>query len=846
MKKFLLFGALISLVACSQVDTNVTDIPLGGTNITLGLPNTRTSLGEKEGDTYPIYWSEEDKIVVNGAVSSSVIIDKNRKSATFNFANDILSYPYCITYPYTTESSCAEGAPTVVFAAEQHFVEGTFGVGAAPMCGYCESGGSTSLKHLAGVLQLAIKGSSKLADIEISAADGVALAGEFGVDCQSGAISAIEGKVANKLTYFVNQTLSTTDATVCHIVVPAGNLGACKVLLTANNGEQMILKWNASDVKAGVVREFKEFTFKPGTMLELEGLPSEEDDLVIIPPTPRPANNEIWYTSSNGEVVMPYSGEYNEYADALTTFGANIVSNTYENGKGIIKFDSDVTSIGVSAFDSCTSLTSITIPDGVTSIGDYAFWFTSLESVIIGNGVASIGQWAFSYCTSLTSIALPDSITSIGDLAFQECCSLTSITIPISITSIGNSAFGSCSSLTSVYYKGDLSAWCKISFGGYDANPLNNGAKLYLNGVEVTNITIPSDITKIKGHTFEGCKSLTSVTIPDSVTSIEGFAFHICKSLTNVTIGNSVTSIGAYAFNHCTSLTSVTIGSGVVSIGQWAFSNCGLTSIIIPNSVTSIGNGTFEGCRSLTSITIPNSVTSIGYTTFSDCENLTSVTIPDSVTSIGYGAFRYCTSLTSVTIPDSVTSIGEYAFIDCTSLTSITIPNGVTSIGECAFSDCTSLTSITIPDSVTSIGVCAFVYCTSLTSFYGKFASSDNRCLIIDGVLNAFAIGCGSTEYVIPDSVISIRAAAFSGCNSLTSITIPESVSSIGDSAFYDCFSLKCVYCKPITPPTVGGIYMFDNNASGRKIYVPTASVGIYKSARYWSDYASDIVGYDF
>ena len=197
------------------------------------------------------------------------------------------------------------------------------------------------------------------------------------------------------------------------------------------------------------------------------------------------------------------------------------------------------------------------------------------------------------------------------------------------------------------------------------------------------------------------------------------------------------------------------------------------------------------------------------------------------VTTIGEGAFAYCSSLASVTIPDSVTTIGQYAFYSCD-----------------------SLTSITIPDSVTSIGNGAFAWCSSLQEFKGKYASEDGRCLIVDGVFNSFANGCGATEYTIPDSVTTIGDDAFYCCSSLTSITIPDSVTTIGESAFWGCGSLTSVYCKAITPPVAlfddGYWGAFDCNAYGRKIYVPMESVNKYKSAGGWSEYADDIVGYDF
>ena len=231
----------------------------------------------------------------------------------------------------------------------------------------------------------------------------------------------------------------------------------------------------------------------------------------------------------------------------------------------------------------------------------------------------------------------------------------------------------------------------------------------------------------------------------------------------------------------------------ITSIGNYAFSNCGsLHSVDIGDSVTSIGYYAFSKCSSLASVTIGGRVTSIGDNAFWDCSNLTSVTIGDSVTSIGANAFSKCSSLTSITIPDSVTSIGDNAFFQCSSLASVVIGNNVITIGDYAFWCCDNLTSVVIGNNVTTIG--------------------EN---------------------------------AFDGCASLTSVTIPDSVTSIGKLTFMSCSSLTSVYCKPTTPPTGGG-YMFHNNASGRKIYVPMESVSKYKSASDWNKYTSDIVGYNF
>jgi len=346
------------------------------------------------------------------------------------------------------------------------------------------------------------------------------------------------------------------------------------------------------------------------------------------------------YTGPGGAETMPSVLD----GVTITSIGANALNTTAGHLLTSVTIPNSITSIGDDALEGCSRLTSVTIPASVTIIGTYAFYSCSgLTRVTIGSSVASIGDDAFWGCSGLTNVTIPSSVTSIGAQAFGDCTKLTSITVEESNTAYASDAngvlFNKTMTLLLQYPCGKLGAYA-----------------------------IPNSVSSISAFAFAYNSGLTSVSIPASVTSISEYSFLDCSLLTGVTIGSAVTSIGDGAFQSC-GLTSVSIPYSVTSIGAQAFQGCGLTSVSIPDNVTSIGNSAFEGCYGLTSVIIGSGVTSIGARTFYDCTVITSVTIGSGVTSIGAQAFESCDSLVSVTIPAKVTSIGGYyAFYGCQKL----------------------------------------------------------------------------------------------------------------------------------------------------------------------------------
>ncbi len=547
-------------------------------------------------------------------------------------------------------------------------------------------------------------------------------------------------------------------------------------------------------------------------------------------------------------------------------------------------------SIGNYAFEHCTGLASVTIPDSVTSIGSWAFedctgltavhitdlaaWCgisfgtssanplyyagklylngTLVTDLVIPEGVTSIGGSAFRGCTGLTSVTIPDSVTSIGGYAFYECTSLTSVTISDSVTSIGTYAFYGCTGLTAVHIT-DLGAWCGISFGSSAANPLYWAGNLYLNGRLVTNLEIPDSVTGIGSYAFYGCTGLTSVTIGSGI--IGEYAFLVCTGLTQVTIGNGVESIGDYAFKGCTGLTSITIPDSVTSIGLYAFCDCtSLTSVTIGKGAKSIDNKAFRNCDSLTSIVVDSGnsayhsagnclIETATGTLVLGCKNSV-IPTDGSVTSIGSCAFEDCTGLTSITIPDSVTSIGSSAFRGCTGLTCITIPDSVTSIGDHAFYSCHGLVEVI---NLSSLTITAGSSGNGYVGYYAKEVHSGNSKIVNqDGYL---FYTYGGTHYlmgyvgedadlILPENYLGqdyeIYEFAFYQRSDLTSVTIPDSVTRIGRYAFRFCDSLTQVTIRNGVESI--GDYAFNGCTGLTSITIPDSVTSIGNQAFYGCD----------
>ena len=533
----------------------------------------------------------------------------------------------------------------------------------------------------------------------------------------------------------------------------------------------------------------------------------------------------------SGDVEIPKTVMYRDKVFKVTQIGYYAFQNCKDLTSVIIP--QTITSLPSSAFLNCSSLTTITMPSTVTTIGNNAFeGCKALSSIVIPEGVTAISNYLFNGCEKLASVTLPQGITTIGEGAFVDCKSLTTLSLPNQITSIEKTAFKNCTGLTS--------------------------------------IVLPEELTTIKESSFEGCSGLVAIVLPDTVTGIGTSAFKNCTSLSSIVFSSALYSIGENAFQHCTSLSTVSMPSSVRKIMKNAFYGCtGLKKVIV-NDMAAWYKMWFESQESnplhyaqhlysdeeteIKELFIDNSVSSIGNYAFYKAENLLSIYLfrntPPTISNNTFG--NTCYTWTDVYVPEdykekyqntdywrnfkSISDLSQTVDGIRYNITSpteaevtnlgndekysgqITIPESITFLGKTfnvvaikneAFKDCSELVSVSIPNSVTSIGQSAFHGCSRLTSInipdciqeipQGLFAGCTKltKVSIPDNVKvigNSSFNGCSSLECInIPNHVTRIGEWTFMGCSSLSSIDLPDSLTYIGGQSFKDCSSLYSI-----------------------------------------------------
>ena len=523
------------------------------------------------------------------------------------------------------------------------------------------------------------------------------------------------------------------------------------------------------------------------------------------------------YSSDGTSVSVTYQGtSFSSYSNEYT--GDVVIPETVTyGGKTYI-----VTSIGDFAFEDCSSLTSVSIPNSVTRIGNATFAnCTGLTSATIPNSVKRIEMGAFMDCTTLKSIDLPNSLRDIMRYAFSNT-GLTSIVIPSSVEYIDDNIFSDSESLKSITFEGPVDFFVNFfeksdlteinipdTFPGVKAGMFDETA--WYNNQPDGVVYLGKIAYKYKGTMPEN----TTLTLKEGTIGVAGGAFEDCTGLTNIVIPNSVIDIGPGAFDGTTwyhnqpdglvyvgnvaykykgtmpDNTSLTLREGTVGIGDEAFYDCkGLIDINLPNSIVNMGRNPFYGCENLTSIEIPNSVKRIGYEVFGG--GIKNITIPKSVTYISDYAFSYTHENIIVQAETPPTMSYDGTFNDTNATLYVPAKAIETYRTTSPWSNFTNIQAIEGTDTV--CGICG----ENLTWIYDK----PTKTMTISGTGEMTDyVGCNDVPWNeiidsikvvnINEGVISIGDYAFFNCNNMVSISIPNTIERIGTGAFANCSKLS-------------------------------------------------------
>lgn len=408
-------------------------------------------------------------------------------------------------------------------------------------------------------------------------------------------------------------------------------------------------------------------------------------------------------------------------SDTIVGQGSYSSSSTLQNIFGVqvrqyIIGDS-VKSIASAAFrnQSADSLRSVILPDGITSIGDWAFgYLENMDSISLPSALQSIGADAF-YGSGLKHIEIPAGVTTIGGQAFQNCVQLTSVILPEGLTTIGTSMFFDCNALTEIIIPESVQTIGANAFSGYtnltkatilsptwvaEDKSTNTTAKQIL-GSKIRHLIIGEHVTTLGKYAFSEMDSLRIIDLPSGLNVIGEYAFSKCSSLQVATIPDAVTTIGNYAFGDCRMLDSLTLNEGLTRIGTQAFYQCyALRRITLPESLRVIGEKAFYLCTNLTEMTIPSNVDSLGTTPFGSCSIAKMTINSNAICSQNYESTNnlnknlYQINAPAYIIGEGVTAIGDFAFSG-SGMKSLTLPSTLTQIGNNSFNSCPSLATVT-------------------------------------------------------------------------------------------------------------------------------------------------------